>query len=150
MLQNEKKWVDSKWSIPCAENELFITSLTHEYGHMLQNNLVAKAMKESGWDENNYFAFMDRKAKSANAKFKWYIQKRKAVQEMCYNEIIAIAKEKNPLFSLDDNISGYGKTSKAEFFAEVFANSQLSKPNELGDAMNEWLERKGLIKNDIG
>ena len=145
MLQKEKKWVDSKWSVPCLESELPIISLTHEYGHMIQNNLVAQAMREAGWDEDDYFAFMDRKAKSANAKFKWYIKQRKAVQDMCYNEIIAIAKEKNPLFVLEDNISGYGKTNKAEFFAEVFANSQLGKPNELGNAMNEWLKRKGLI-----
>lgn len=145
MLQKEKKWVDSKWSVPCLESELPIASLTHEYGHMIQNNLVAQAMREAGWDENNYFSFMDRKAKSANAKFKWYIKQRKSVQDMCYNEIIAIAKEKNPLFVLEDNISGYGKTNKAEFFAEVFANSQLGKPNELGNAMNEWLKRKGLI-----
>lgn len=145
MLQKEKKWVDSKWSVPCLESELPIVSLTHEYGHMIQNNLVAQAMREAGWDESNYFAFMDRKAKSKNAKFKWYIKQRKSVQDMCYNEIIAIAKEKNPLFVLEDNISGYGKTNKAEFFAEVFANSQLGKPNELGNAMNEWLERKGLI-----
>lgn len=145
MLQKEKKWIDSKWSVPCLESELPIVSLTHEYGHMIQNNLVAQAMREAGWNENNYFAFIDRKAKSANAKFKWYIKQRKSVQDMCYNEIIAIAKEKNPLFVLEDNISGYGKTSKAEFFAEVFANSQLGKPNELGNAMNEWLKRKGLI-----
>lgn len=45
-----------------------------------------------------------------------------------------------------DNLSMYGMTNKKEFFAEAFANSQLSKPNELGDAMNVWLERKGLIK----
>ena len=59
-------------------------------------------------------------------------------------KIIAIAKRNNPAFDLDANISEYGKTSKAEFFAEVFANSQLGKPNELGVAMNEWLNKKYL------
>ena len=39
----------------------------------------------------------------------------------------------------------YGKKNKSEFLAEVFANSQLSKPNELGKAMNIWLNEKGLI-----
>lgn len=33
----------------------------------------------------------------------------------------------------------------AEFFAEVFANSQCGKPNILGKAMNTWLEDKGLV-----
>ncbi len=63
----------------------------------------------------------------------------------CVYEIIAIAKKANPNFSLANNISRYGKTNDAEFFAEVFANSQLSKPNELGKAMNIWLEKRGLL-----
>ena len=61
-----------------------------------------------------------------------------------FTEIIAIAKERNPEFSLKNNISGYGKTNYQEAFAEVFANSQLGKPNELGKAMLIWLERQGL------
>lgn len=31
-------------------------------------------------------------------------------------------------------------------FAEVFVNSQLGNPNELGKAMNIWLEKKGMVK----
>ena len=59
------------------------------------------------------------------------------------SEIISIAKENNPDFDLSANISLYGKSDSAEFFAEVFANSQCGNPNELGDAMNEWLRRQG-------
>jgi hypothetical protein len=58
-------------------------------------------------------------------------------------EILQIAKDKNPKFDLNKNISRYGKSDSEEFFAEAFANSQCGKPNELGNAMNEWLRRKG-------
>jgi hypothetical protein len=57
---------------------------------------------------------------------------------------MGIARQKNPDFSLTDNLSRYGRTNKAEFFAEVFANSQLGNPNELGLAMIEWLKQKGF------
>ena len=61
----------------------------------------------------------------------------------CKSEIIAIAKKNNPSFKLVNKISRYGKTSNYDFFAEVFANSQSSKPNELGLAMEQWLKEKG-------
>jgi hypothetical protein len=53
---------------------------------------------------------------------------------------------------LKDNISKYGSkitlVGKEEFFAEVFANSQLGAPNELGIAMQQWLVQKGLVINE--
>ena len=61
----------------------------------------------------------------------------------CKSEIIAIAKKNNPSFKLVNKISRYGKTSNYDFFAEVFANSQSSEPNELGLAMEQWLKEKG-------
>lgn len=67
-------------------------------------------------------------------------------EKRCCAEILDIAKEANVNFKLGDNISRYGRTNYAEFFAEVFANSQLGAPNELGKAMLVWLERKGLVK----
>ncbi len=51
--------------------------------------------------------------------YKWYYDFKAKVKYDCYNEIIAIAKENNPNFSLVDNISKYGDTNKGEFFAEV-------------------------------
>lgn len=63
------------------------------------------------------------------------------------DEIVAIAKKNSEEFELLKNLSRYGRTNDAEFFAEVFANSQLGEPNELGKAMNEWLKQKGLIKD---
>ena len=139
------KRVNDKFFMPCNTDDFVIYSITHEYGHMIQNSVLKKYMNSLGFTGENTAQFINKTAKTNTARFKWFTDARKRIQKQCYDEIIEIAKEKNPLFVLEDNISGYGKTNKAEFFAEVFANSQLGKPNELGNAMNEWLERKGLI-----
>lgn len=148
LIAEEKKSVGDFWSMPCAltDEELQIYTVTHEYGHILQNVLVRKRYELDGWDESKPFAFMDMKKSTSKAKFKWYTKRREEVLNSCYDEIIQIAKDKNPNFVLSDNLSRYGMKNKDEFFAETFANSQLSKPNELGDAMNVWLKRKGLMK----
>ena len=61
----------------------------------------------------------------------------------CVDEILKIAKEIDNDFNIRDNISTYSKENEAEFFAEVFANSQLGKPNILGKAMQIWL--RGMV-----
>ena len=148
LINSEKESIEKGWFMPCKliDDELMVKSLTHEYGHILQNVLVKREMESLGWTSSNSRAFIDYSKKTKKAMFKWYEDVENKVLKRCYNEIIEIAKNKNANFSLSKNISGYGKTNYAEFFAEVFSNSQLSTPNELGDAMNEWLKRKGLVK----
>lgn len=133
----------SNWSMPCNEENYSIYNTTHEYGHMLQNIMISDELKKRNlygieWSDllklsprerNNYIMLME--------------NTRKKVEKQCFDEIMAIAKKNNPNFSLKDNICVYGKTNRAEFFAEVFANSQLGKPNELGKAMEEWLKQRG-------
>lgn len=147
LIDSTKKAVQQGWSMPCAltDEELAIYSVTHEYGHILQNTLVRQEMILKGWTPADPRAFVDYTKKTRPARYKWYYNTEKEVQNRCFDEIIDIAKKANPNFSLSDNISDYGKSNKAEFFAEVFANSQLSKPNELGQAMNVWLKQKGLV-----
>lgn len=146
-IASETQSVSSGWSMPCAltESELAVYSATHEYGHMLQNYLVQQAFEADGWTAADPHAFVNRNRKTAKAQLKWYYDRRKKVQDECFAEIVAIARQNNPNFSLSTELSQYGRTNKAEFFAEVFANSQLSKPNELGKAMLIWLKRKGLL-----
>lgn len=147
-LETERRCVESGWSMPCAltDEELSIYTVTHEYGHMVQNVLVEKKMLEAGWTAADPKRFVDITKSTSKAAYKWYNIQRKAVQDECFAEIVQIAKDNNADFRLADNLSKYGYSNKAEFFAEVFANSQLSEPNELGKAMNIWLERKGLIQ----
>ena len=56
---------------------------------------------------------------------------------MIQPEIIEIAKKNNPNFKESDYESYSEFDDDYEFFAGIFANSQSSKPNELGLAMNE-------------
>ena len=73
-----------------------------------------------------------------------YFRSRDSIPRQQRQEIIAIARENNPDFVLNDHLSTYGATNDEEFFAECFANSQCGKPNELGRAMQIWLERNGF------
>ena len=142
----------NKWSMPFADGNEVAYNVTHEYGHIIQNVLEQERMIEKGLKLDDPLKFVDKTKLMSSAKktrlkaYKWYSDISKEVQDECFDEIIAIAKDNNPDFSLVDNISRYGKTDKCEFFAEVFANSQLGDPNELGKAMNIWLKKKGLIK----
>ena len=150
MLDSVLKDLKTGYCMPCAatDAELMVYMASHEYGHMLQNTLVESMMKARGWNPKNPKAFMDMTKATAEEKLKWYIDVFNEVESRCYNEILAIAERNNKNFSLEKCISKYGnpEKSKSEFFAEVFANSQLSEPNELGLAMQEWLEKKGLMK----
>lgn len=130
--------------VKMTDEELSIATITHEYGHILQNIIIESEMKANGWNPKMPNAFADMTKKTSKSRFKWYFNIRKKVLDDCFDEILSIAKQKNPDFILSENISKYGCTDKAEFFAEVFMNSQLGAPNELGKAMNIWLKRKGL------
>ncbi len=134
------------WSMPFADNEASIYTVTHEYGHMLENSLFEQEMEKLGWDYANRSKFVDVKKRTPSAQIKWYANIRKNYSKYYNNEIVEIAKAQNPNFDLQANISRYGQTKAEEFFAETFANSQLSKPNELGKAMNIWLKEKGVVK----
>lgn len=122
------------------EYECMIYAVTHEYGHIFHNSLIQKEFIKNGWDIKNPLKFEN---STDDDIYKWYNDIKGKVLINVRNKILDIAKKNNPFFDLDDNISIYGKTNDAEFFAETFANSQLSKPNELGKAMNQWLKEKG-------
>ena len=130
--------------MPCSDEHITKYTVTHEYGHIIQNILIKQRYIEEGWDETNPKAFYDSTKSTKKERFAWYNKLSEEVENEHYEEIIAIAKENNKDFNLLDNISDYGKSNKAEFFAEVFANSQCGKPNELGKAMQIWLKRKGF------
>ena len=111
------------YSMPTVHNKYDVATLTHEYGHILQNHIL----EEEGATKGTYEEYRE-------------------VMNELNNEIIAIAVENNPDFDADtlqEQLSEYGFSNGSEFFAECFMNSQCGKPNELGNAMNIWLERRG-------
>lgn len=150
VIDSTKKRIESGWSMPAkmTDEVLSVYTVTHEYGHIIQNGLVGDLMKERGWDPENSMNMFDAKKKTQKAQMRFYTKTRIDMEREHIKEISDIAKETDPKFDLQDHISRYGKTNGGEFFAETFANSQLGAPNALGKAMNIWLERKGLIKND--
>lgn len=128
------------FKMPANSENWDIYSVTHEYGHILQSYL---SRKREDWDAidaqiSNFGVTEFSKIR------KVYRDAEKKQAKIMYEEIIAIAKKNNPNFSLKDNLSGYGHTNHFEAFAEMFVNSQLGKPNELGRAMQEWLVKEGF------
>ena len=120
---------ERKWSMPFKDEYATVFSVTHEYGHMLEAKI---SMGRTEWGSRIGPDYVDNPS---------YEEKERARD--IRREIVAIAKENNPDFSLLDNLSRYGQTNDFEFFAEVFANSQCGAPNELGNAMLKWLEKEG-------
>lgn len=148
----------TKWSMPFSDENAGIFAITHEYGHMLQNSLIfTEEYKEKVHDYDqrikNALALMSQQMPSIysrneartiiSERDRYIREQTTGISRIHRNEIIEIARENNPDFKVLDNISTYGKKNDSEFFAEVFANSQCGEPNELGNAMNEWLRRKG-------
>lgn len=119
-LTKEKS--DKKWFMPCDEKCYNIYAMTHEFGHTLEMKLYKKYNPTGN---NIGYAHFSDKVKM---------------------DIISIAKQKNNNFDYFSNISKYGDRNSKEFFAEVFANLECGKPNELGKAMKEYLKREGMIK----
>ena len=144
LVNTQSRISKSNWNMPCSDEYVTKYTVTHEYGHIIQNILIKQRYIKEGWDETNPRAFYDGTKSTKKERFAWYNKLSEEVENEHYEEIIAIAKENNKDFNLLDNISDYGKSNKAEFFAEVFANSQCGKPNELGKAMQIWLKRKGF------
>lgn len=111
---------NTSWSMPCAEDNYKVYTLTHEFGHMLHNTIVYK--KTNG------------QATSVKTEVRKLL-----------TPIKNLAKKKGGSF--DRLISGYGKTNSNEAFAEIFANAFCGKPNALGEAMLEWLKEEGYLND---
>lgn len=141
LVKKEQEMKDEKWSMPFKDGFEKIYTVTHEYGHALQSVLTRSYIDLEEFETE----FKKRlKADTYGRKAKKYQNdvEKKAAKEM-WSEIVEIAKEKNSNFSVSENLSDYGKSNYFEAFAETFANALCGAPNELGEAMNEWLRRKG-------
>lgn len=132
--------IRTKWSMPAKSETYGVYTITHEYGHILQNSIMYEELEKLGGFEN-----FKTRAKTFKGKIKSYEKLQNKIQRRHFEEIRKIAADKSsdPHHLMKNNLSQYGNTNYAEFFAEVFANSQLGEPNELGDAMCEWLKKRG-------
>ncbi len=140
LIATEKAGRKSFLYMPSSDEFLSVVSITHEYGHMLENAIIRSRLSD-----NALSMYRDALTQGQQANARNYLKYEESIiASDIRDEIIRIAKESDPNFSLTDNLSRYGRENNFEFFAEVFANSQCGAPNALGKAMNVWFERSGL------
>ena len=115
--------LDKHYCMPCNEDDETLSRyvVTHEYGHMLENIIAAQDMKGT-------------------------IYTHRHLTGLYKDQIEKIARELDDHYDQNKSLilSDYGSGNNLDFFAECFANSQLGKPNVLGQAMQIWLERRGF------
>lgn len=132
LVEQERYAIKIGFSMPVNTDSLYeleTYSITHEYGHMIHNFLYHQYKLQNGTGWHSYTDPMD------------------LFMSKIRNEIKDIALAQNPGMTLADFIektSEYGLSNDYEFFAEAFANSQGGRPNEIGRAMQTFLERRGF------
>lgn len=141
LLETEKRWQEEKYSMPVPDKNLNIATITHEYGHMIQYELIRKRIDPTVFEQYNLLRLTGNRNHAKNL-----IEMHEGKEaKNIFNEIIGIAKTQNPNIKLSEHLSKYGRKDYFEAFAEMFMNSQLGKPNELGKAMNIFLERSEYV-----
>lgn len=128
-ISNRRKDVESFYCMPCNVDDETLSRyvVTHEYGHMLENIIAARDMKGT---INTFPRLIER--------YQEQIEKIARTIDPDY--------DKNKSLYLSTYVreeAPYGHKHN-EFFAECFANSQLGQPNVLGQAMLQWLEKRGF------
>lgn len=127
-------------SMPVDEDFLPEYIACHEMGHVLATSMFSKLL-ESGRDLKEY----DRRAKSSKLKISGVF---------CgdfKDEIFEIYRQQNPdmsRYDFDSEISSYGATNDAEWFAETFASMNGGKPTKAALAMKQWLDNKFGFKGE--
>ncbi|MGL5049552.1 MAG: hypothetical protein ACRC6E_02810, partial [Fusobacteriaceae bacterium] len=150
LLRMTKHETKTKFKMPSEEKNSMIYTMRHEFGHMIQNCLRDEELKrnpkkldelktefrsvKTQYEQNLVIAKLNRIDRK--------IEKEHATR------ILEIATEmyKKDGKGENDYISEYGTTNNAEYFAEIFANSQEDKPNIYGRAMLQFLKEKGVDK----
>lgn len=142
-IESEKNDINIFHSMPCSDEKVSVYSLTHEFGHFVESKFIDDYNKE------HFVEFLNMKTRALNANSISQSKKilttwQKKTTDKIANDIADIAIKNNPNFKLSENLSKYGKINSFEFFAECFANMNCGKPNELGNAMKEYLKQKGV------
>lgn len=135
LMSNARSDLRTGFTMPCDKAQQDVYTITHEYGHIIQHSTIYTPEYTE-----KFYSVVSSKEESAVYHETHY--KQEAARQM--REILAIAKKNNPNFDFMSCTSEYSRSNPEEFFAEAFANSQCGKPNEIGNAMLEWLRRSGF------
>lgn len=149
-----KRLIDIKWSMPCAEEQYKYYTVTHEYGHMVQNGAILKRMDNdeltahiSTWSSSFKRVWgrepsdSELQAATRNWRFSQVTDQKREIK----HELMDLAKQIDKKSTIKRDMSDYGKSKDGEFFAEAFANAFCGAPNTYGKAMLKWLEKEGLL-----
>lgn len=128
-IADRRKDVEDFFCMPCNTDDETLSKyvVTHEYGHMLENSIAAQDMKGT---INTFPRLAER--------YREQIEKIARTIDTDYDN-----NKSNYLSRYVKEEVSYGYKD-VEFFAECFANSQLGQPNVLGQAMLQWLEKRGF------
>ena len=131
-IEKKQKSINDGWSTTVDNDKVGLYTTVHEFGHLLEENLIRKSFKNSNNVDYSYF----RETEATKIK----------------NEVIKICKDKynnGKILAEDDiYISKYAKETfkrnkgDYEWFAETFTNAELSKqPKPIALALKEYLRR---------
>lgn len=140
-IKSQKEQIANHWKMPVSEVNLGRYTATHEMGHCIENMILNEHIQDNQieYREMVQQAIYERNpVKYIN---RWY----KKFKDDIRKEIVANARKKDRKMKVTELVSDYGKTNSDEFFAEIFAHSQLAdsdQMNVLGQAMLEWLEER--------
>ena len=143
-IKSEKNDIDIFHSMPCSDEKISVYSITHEFGHFVESKFIDE------YNKQHIAEFLNMKTRALNAKSLSQSSKimkdwEKKIGNNIAKELEQIAIKNNPNFKFKDNLSKYGYKNSLELFAESFANMECGKPNELGNAMKEFLKQKGML-----
>ena len=116
-------------SMPVAKEYYDTAVLTHEYGHILQQNIWENMGNSMIGDDNKLTPE--------------YRQWTSDVADEIYGIAVGNNPDTDPLELWKEQVSTYAEVNTQEFFAECFMNAYCGEPNEFGKATKIWLERQG-------
>lgn len=141
-IEQQMNQIKSKWKMPASEEKVASYTISHEFGHFIQNILFKKIKEKNPdeWEKIREKAF----SKSTNSAVlkvirSWYNNQAKIMKK----DIILMANKLDSNINLKnykEYISEYGESSPEEFFAECFANLECGNPNILGKAIENYLK----------
>lgn len=122
VLMKCNKHIKSNWQQKGNDDELLSYTLTHEYGHALQNEIA----KNEVFNKNK---FTENKLSEFENNIKFAVKK---IYDAKYND--------GGFYS---EVSRYGKTNSAEWFAETFASLNCGQPTKAALCLGEYLKNNG-------
>ena len=126
VVEAEKKDMESGWHYKVSDDKADIYTITHEYGHIVEFEYLREA-RENARRSGRRFNFKE---------------KDKDLRDTLISRAITISgKKMNTQYFKDMYFSGYAKSKRNyEWFAELFAQSQLGEQTPFTQALLEWLE----------